>query len=283
MKKILLPTDFTPYSKEVAAYAFALAHDLWAEVHVLHVYHRGLSMGQPMEQGPHAHLTLADVVQDVKLEIQARIQRFMHPMQLESKVKVHYSVREGVPGDCILELCEQESMDLIVMGSRPTQRWHESLLGNVTSDVLEGAQVPVLVVPRGATYKGLKKIAYASDFSLTDGRNAWRLNKQLHLLKPELLAVHIADTEKERVAATEELSAQLSQQLHKYDEGLPISCHVIKDKDVGSGLETFLEQESPDLLAVTTHRRHLLEKWLNPSVTRKLRQNLAVPLWVMQD
>ena len=79
--------------------------------------------------------------------------------------------------------------------------------------------------------------AYAdTDFLLRDELRPARF--QLELLKPELHAVHIIETEQDLDGSLrlELLSENLDQLIHRYDPELKVACHVIADENMSEGM-----------------------------------------------
>jgi nucleotide-binding universal stress UspA family protein len=66
--------------------------------------------------------------------------------QSHPDLKVTTSLVEGRPADEIIETAQQESIDLIVMGSRGVGGIRQLVLGSVSDRVADGAPCPVLIV-----------------------------------------------------------------------------------------------------------------------------------------
>lgn len=61
-------------------------------------------------------------------------------------VKVSGSVEDGHPGEIILDLCEREGIDLVVLGRRGISGVQRFLLGGVSSSVVSHSKCDVLIV-----------------------------------------------------------------------------------------------------------------------------------------
>lgn len=61
-------------------------------------------------------------------------------------ISFQYRIVAGDPRDVIVDIAEQEGADLILMGSRGLNLARRMLLGSVSSDVLQSASCPVLIV-----------------------------------------------------------------------------------------------------------------------------------------
>lgn len=57
---------------------------------------------------------------------------------------------EGSPGELILKVADEESVQLIVMGSRGLGKLKKVILGSVSDYVLNKGNVPVLICKRAS-------------------------------------------------------------------------------------------------------------------------------------
>ncbi len=136
-KKILVGTDgFGPASKAVAR-AAALAEDSGAELIVVHV-------ARPPEAPPSSPLRDAasrpgadagrGILQDVQKKYGERI-------------TIHPVMREGEPAEVLLDVAEEESVDLVVVGNRGMSKRFS--LGVVPNQISHHAPCHVLIVRTG--------------------------------------------------------------------------------------------------------------------------------------
>ncbi|RMG23133.1 MAG: universal stress protein [Bacteroidetes bacterium] len=284
MKKILLPTDFSDDSMLAAEYALGLAEDLDAHVHLLHVFLPPGAMGDPLAYGAgRAAMAIPETAVGMKAQLLARMERFVHPLRLKAPERISYAVVEGATVEEIVDTCTEESMDMILMSTHGESALYRTLFGSVTAATIRRAPVPVLALPRAARYQGIKKIAYATDGSITDGRRLWQLSQQFQALNPQLYAVHVVEANEQPTHPQDEasISQELDRQLHQYDPDLPFETHVIKCEQLREGLEQFIQEHDIDLLALSTHKRNLFASWFYPSTAKHLLFHLATPLWVM--
>jgi len=138
LKKILVPTDASEYSRRALKTALEIAQKFNSEIELLFVMHVPLvydssvysyviSPEQIQSEGDFALKTTLDGVNigDVTL-IKKKIQ--------------------GKPAHVILKEIEDENIDLVVMGSHGYGAMASSLLGSVSHHVLHKAKCSVLLV-----------------------------------------------------------------------------------------------------------------------------------------
>lgn len=139
IRKILLPTDFSPASEQAADAAVALAKRYDADITLLHVY------TVPAFSFPDG-VYLAPVVQAVELSASAQRGLDVVAGKLRERgAKVQAVLREGGPEEEILAMAKD--FDLVVMGTHARRGFTRVLLGSVADAVIRAGVAPVLVVP----------------------------------------------------------------------------------------------------------------------------------------
>ena len=142
LKRILVPTDFSPPGRKALVAAKALASAYGAEVQLVHVLEDFLH--------PAFYNLGATQVSDLQPEIipktQAALQALVEIESDEEQLPARCFVREGHPAHEILRFAEEEESDLVVMATHGLRGVKDFFLGSTTERVISGAQTPVLVV-----------------------------------------------------------------------------------------------------------------------------------------
>ena len=149
LKRILMPTDFSDYSKEALDYAVYLAKTFGADLYLLHVYEAPLLIpsGETLNVRPEVHQWFRDLKEGASKSLDAqadKVRRF--------GVQVHPILREGHPFREILNIAGEISADLIVLGTHGRTGLPHVLLGSVAERVVRKASCPVFTVhPKALT------------------------------------------------------------------------------------------------------------------------------------
>lgn len=134
--KILFPTDFSPQSDAVLAYATSLVRDTGAKLLIVHVEEPPLAYGGgEMYVGPVAaagNPVLGDMLAAVKPR--------------DPAVPCEHRLLMGDPATEIIELGGKEEVDLIVMGTHGRTGVSRLLMGSVAELVVRKAPCPVLTL-----------------------------------------------------------------------------------------------------------------------------------------
>ncbi len=151
MKKVLIAVDDTKGSQAAASTFESLFSCARPEtVVLLYVERLGGSsfMDDMITDGD--MITLREVIQgtEYKKEVDKRAARIMHyyKKSLEEKgvTGIKAVIKTGHPAEEILKAAKEEKADMIIMGSRG-KRTHTLLLGSVSREIVNNAEVPVLI------------------------------------------------------------------------------------------------------------------------------------------
>ncbi len=142
IKKILFPTDFSECAKTAQEYAWALAGQFQAELHVLNV----LADVMMMMPEPGSALSLPqNYLLDLKTEAEKALDK-VFPDAAKSGRKVIRVLRMGNPFVEIVRYAAETNIDLIVVGTHGRGAIAHMLLGSVAEKVVRKAKCPVLTV-----------------------------------------------------------------------------------------------------------------------------------------
>ncbi|AHM57979.1 hypothetical protein EAL2_808p04760 (plasmid) [Peptoclostridium acidaminophilum DSM 3953] len=140
MKKILLPVDGSEYSKAASAVAREMAEKFGAEVVVLRV-------GEP------DFLDMYYSRKDLEETVEHKMERIAAATIEEDKklfegstLNVKYVTAVGDAASKILDVCEEEGCDFIVIATHGMGAAKRFLVGSVTNKVVHHSPVPVLVI-----------------------------------------------------------------------------------------------------------------------------------------
>ena len=134
IRTILHPTDFSERSESAFHLASSLARDHGAQLIVLHVIPPPVSHGEVVaRQQPNGY---REQMCDWLYRLQAPA----------SGVDIDHRLTDGEPYAEILRVAEDDSCDLIVMGTHGRTGLGRLLMGSVAEQVLRRASCPVLTV-----------------------------------------------------------------------------------------------------------------------------------------
>ncbi len=156
VKKILVATDGSPRSEKAADTAIMLAKSCGAELQVLSVYDMGAARSA-MDIDPDSYEEIKEDNLIISREIEAeRVkleQQFVGRVTNKATnegIQTQGLIRVGNPAEEILETAQENSCDMIVVGSHGRNPLATAVMGSIATKVIHGATAPVLVVPESA-------------------------------------------------------------------------------------------------------------------------------------
>lgn len=141
INRILVPVDFSEYSKQALQYANELCKMYLAELEIMHV----------IEDKIHPALyatgksSIFDIIPDIKEKSSALIQEMFDEISGE-KVKFSLRIVKGIPAQEILEHVENNKVDLIVLPTHGTSGLDRFLLGSVAEKIIRRSICPVFII-----------------------------------------------------------------------------------------------------------------------------------------
>jgi len=137
--KVLVPIDGSDNSFRALDAALLLSENLGAKVTAIHV----------MEEIPVLHIQseklLRQLLDAYKKERQVILTKCSE-IATSKGLSINTKLLQGNAGSTILDVCEKEKYDLIVMGSRGMGKFRELVLGSVSNKIVHHSSCPVMII-----------------------------------------------------------------------------------------------------------------------------------------
>ena len=275
MKKILVPTDFSGNANKALDYAVRLASHADAEVMILHASQmHDTSVAFPV------NLNYVPYTGDGK-EISAQLDRIMKERASGSNVKISAHVYAGFVLESILQASDDLHADLIVMGTLGSSGISEKLFGSVTASVIGRSAIPVLIIPLMAEWSTPEKLLLAmSDFEEKPGKIEM-LIQIADIFRSEIKMVAWINDQKSEAAEYIDKARGVTFYEDKLNHHFPthnVKARVIYGKKLEDSLDSFIRENSINMLAMVTHKRSFLESLFHRSITKKISYHTDIPL-----
>jgi len=138
------------------------------------------------------------------------------------------------------------------------------------------AKVPVLLIPEGASYKGVKKVMFAFDDISIDLKVLDDLVAFAGDFEAKIYLVHMQNE------SNPDPGFYLQEQLRKRYDADKIELVSLHDSDVVLALSDFAKKETIDVIAMATHQRSFFNRVFHDSVTQRMSMHTDVPLLVLK-
>jgi nucleotide-binding universal stress UspA family protein len=266
---ILVPTDFSPAADHAAVYACSLAASSKATILLYHTYHIPVATTEVPVM----------IVSPEELEHNnlSRLKSYKEDLvtRTGTKLKIECLTTAGFAVEEIIELAHDKNPDLVVMGVSGDGKIGHALLGSVSTGVINKLNVPLLLVPEEAEYKGVSNLAMAYDYhGDLPAATISRLKAFIELFKANLQIVHVGPPNQK--AHLEEAVSGIG--LEDALNGINHTLHFPENKDVIEGLKAFEEKFKPDMLVMIPRKHSLLDWIFHGSVSKRMAFHTHVPI-----
>ena len=134
---ILVPIDGSDHAEKALQYALYMGEKHDAKVEIITVV-------DELTTAPDWAREYSEKLREHGEEILAKT--YENAVKLKPNLKISKSLAEGYASEEILKCAEKGDHDLIIMGSRGMGLVKSLVLGSVSSNVINGSGIPVLVV-----------------------------------------------------------------------------------------------------------------------------------------
>jgi nucleotide-binding universal stress UspA family protein len=265
MKKFLVPIDFSDTSLNAAKYAVALTRET-PDTHIIvyHVYSR-ISFATLTSKEEGSRQMVSESALD---EIKGKISK--------GKGNVTCVAEEGSFVENIGDYVLGNSIDLVIMGITGSSRITQVFMGTNTLNVIRNISCPVMIIPPDATFTGLKKVVFTSDFKDVARTTPFAaLKKLFDTFKPQ---VEILNVDSEHyVELTPEYKLERDAMEEKLAEYHP-NFSFLRAFDFLDGINDFVETKEIDAIITLPRKHGFLSQLFKTSHTKKLAYFSHVPI-----
>lgn len=270
MLKILLPTDFSMLARKAAEYAVTLSENIDAEFVLLHC-----------DNVPRPSYSFVNKLDDILREEALKTgnelaESIRETTGINAKITADFTF--GDPVEVLEEYSQKHDIDLIVMGTKGEAVIKNRIFGSVAAGVLEHVSCPTLFVPSNAEVKNPKNIAFATDLTNID-EEMEELIAFAQFFTAEIHVVHVyPDMIDPSTFDPERMQLQLIAKTNYPN----ISFNAVMDSDIIGGLDKFVEEDHPDMIAMFTYKSGVLEYLFNTSYSEEMVLHSKIPLLIFR-
>ena len=284
---VLIPIDFSSYSLKAALIGFDIAEKLGSKMVLYHSSPRPEFLTIPYsdviiyDSALFMNYEMTEKVTNQKFEeFLNKLTDTIDPVRWK-KAHPEYIVKIGEADDDILSYIQIHPPKMVVMGIRGEDATAGDLIGTTTAGVIFNTKVPVMAIPEKTSdnwLKSFKTVVYATNFEAHD---FVAMDKLLNLVKPfdcKVICLHVNQGENGEL--DEAMLEGMREALCEKYPFAAFDCRLVHSKNLTEAIDLFIQQNHIDVLALTTHRRNLLTRFFNPSISRKLVLHSQTPILV---
>lgn len=261
MKKILVPTDFSPLADIALQYAAGIALHGHTDIYLLHVEPDTLRLPLP---GFHPDPREASQYHEVAAQSMAAACARLAQDERYKAIQVHQLMEPGDMYKCINKVIERERIGLVVMGTTGTEGLSDFFTGSNTEKIVRSASCPVLAVPDEARDMDICNVLFSTTLHRDQMQafTAARMLQEFFDAEVDLLYLN------NPTGFESEADMQSQRQALEAESGLRTRNLFTSENcwDEAATILKFAEEQKADLIVMGTHQRKGLNFFLYGSV-----------------
>lgn len=277
MKNILLPTDFSKNSMNAICYAIEFLKNQECDFYILNVQKASSFISDDMMVVNSSTTIYKTLINAAKKSIDNIITTLNEEFR-NSNHKFHPIVDYDNFVDSINQVCENHSIDLIIMGTKGASGLAKVLFGSNTVRVMQRCKAPVLAIPDRCNYAKPKKLAFATTNSKSFKKEDLEiLNKVLTQNEATLQILHLADQNHlvyDAYNNVDFLNKSFDKSKHEFIDTPNEAMYAV--------VHDFIVQNEIDILAIMNKKHSFLERLFKTHAVERFAFNIDLPLLVMQ-
>ncbi len=139
-RKILIATDGSEYTKKAVDHGIELAINIGAKLHAIYVIDTRAYGSIPLSASMEYTYSILRQEGDTAI-------KYVADRAEAAGLEAEGIIAEGHPAEEIIKYAEENSIDLIVMGTLGKSGLDRFLLGSVADKVIRNSRIPVIAVP----------------------------------------------------------------------------------------------------------------------------------------
>jgi len=269
MKKILVPTDFSPIADNALNYAIEIAAKFESEILLYHVYSFRKKVDFdwkfPEDEQPY--------VSNIERQMDLTREKFREKIK-QKGIAIQTRVEEDNVFSLFARKVVKHNISLIVMGSKGASGLEKVIFGSVAVVALERAKVPVLFVPPGCYFRPFEQIILATDLNEVAAQVLSPLQKLAFKFAAKVTVLNVNIDSDEGIPQKNNL--YLKDVETTYTE-IPVF------RDVNQSINDFVGKNKFDLMCMIRREKDFFESLFKRSVTKRQVYNNTIPLLVLPE
>jgi len=266
--KVLCATDFSKSSVNAINWIFEYLKDIeGGEMEIIHCVDsiRRADM----------FVSIDDLLEEKAVEDMTVLEK--NYIDSHDKVFVKSSVFKANTKTYIPKYAKKENFDLIVTGTVGLTSLKDITVGSVTDHLANHSDIPLLTIPSGAEYDGIKNvvIGLAKD-EMSSAEHLSSLYSFLETPNPRIFLTQVLDKDKHTISVDMRVEEYLKDLTYEYTT-------LEKEESITNTLNKFCNKVSADVLCMIHYRRHWLGRLIHKSITKEELFVIQKPLLIIPD
>jgi nucleotide-binding universal stress UspA family protein len=159
----------------------------------------------------------------------------------------------------------------------------EFFQGSNTYRAIRRSNIPVMLIPKGCTYSDITNVVYAFDYLRERRLPLLQLFPWLKSLQSDLTVLQVNEE-----AISEDVNEEMKElqyiiSEHWKDQNNSINFDSIRSADIAPAINSYINRNESDVLALCTTPRNFIEKIFHKSVIKTISEIANYPVLVFHE
>jgi len=272
MKKILVPCDFSEQAVNAFRFAIDVAEQSNGEVHMINVVEIPVvhdSVLMPV-------MTYEEVLfKELRDKAEKQFKKLKDKYSANKKVVSH--VIFGPVYNMLLDYIDENSIDLVIMGTKGASGVREILIGSNAEKIVRKSPVPVIAIKKYIKSATIKNIVFPNSLDTEKQENlVTRVKALQHFFKA---VVHIVWINTPSNFTRDTITFKRLNAFAKRFMIKDFTLNVFNDPYEEAGVVNFAKDINADMIAMGTHGRRGIAHFMSGSVAEDVVNHVECPIW----
>lgn len=280
MKNILLPTDFSENSWNAIEYALKFFENSNCNFYLLHINRLNALVESDVPYLPTQEVIEEVYIQPAKKQLRQFLKRIAEEFPHHKNHKFYTLTDYNFFIESIRKHVSERKIDMIIMGTKGSSGLQKFIIGSNSGDVITKVPCATLVVPENAKFKGIKEIAFPTDFALSyDIQTLQPISEILENYHASLSIVHIGQKRKDlnggQVKNKELLEDYFSDDAHSF--------YFLTNDKIEDAIQCFVESRNIDIITMVAKNLNYFQRILFLPTVEEISYHTDVPFLVLHE
>lgn len=279
MKRILVPTDFSPTAEKAFRFALDMAARAKGTIILFHAYTPVENTMQSVNESGAAY------IKQIETGVIKRMQRLCRKVMADKfSVSVSTLIARKPVVNNIFALAEDEAIDLIVMGTRGENNLEKKVFGSTAEHVIRVTKIPVLLIPEKYELEEPHHFIFSTDCQSTDKHALLSVIDMASLFNATITVLHLSNSyglTEEAIAINQQHFNQYSASIQEEVKRYNINIKMFETIDMIDALEMLDKSIPYDVMVMIRRKKSILEKIFEKSFTQNMAYLTHKPLLVI--
>ncbi len=277
MRKIVIPSDFSPNALNALKYAVELFKAEECEFHLLHAFAEEVYNDEDAITSETIKEVKSNLKEKYEKRLQDKVEKFLKHSQ-NPRHSFNTVASFGYLIDEINELVNKVKADLVIMGTRGKTNNAQLTFGSNTLQVIKYVQSPVLSIPENYKFQDLNNILFPTNFMLPYQTSELKLVAEIgKSFNADIYMLYISKFKLESLRQKDNFN--LIKEIFKEK----FQYHQVDGEDRAQVINERAEQLNINLLVMVNSRYTYLENILYESTIDKISLYPRIPFMILQN